>query len=168
MCVGFIVLSAMPVVFGWPPMPSAFFAEYPELQEPGRLLLTLVIGALMLLVARLDREERRWKAARLTGFVLLAALLTDVHARTVDAFHLDWQWEQYNGVLRHTYQPPDQYRFLSQGTLCQRRLSLSTASFISLRWVAALGVSVTCAILPSSPIRKLTRRAMSRSVIRTP
>lgn len=47
-------------------------------------------------------------------------------------------------------------------------LSFSTASFISLRWMSALGVSVTCAILPSRPIRKLTRRAMSRPVIRTP
>jgi hypothetical protein len=50
----------------------------------------------------------------------------------------------------------------------QRLLSFSTASFISLRCVSALGVSVTWAILPFKPIRKLTRRAMFRSAIFTP
>lgn len=128
LCVGFIVLNALPVVFRCPPLPSAFFGENPDLQEPGCLFLTLVIAGLILIVAHLDREERPWKAVRFTGFVLFAALLTDIHAHTVDLFHLDWQWEQYKGVLRHTYQPPDQYRFLSQGTLWW--LLLSNGSFI--------------------------------------
>ena len=36
----------------------------------------------------------------------------------------------------------------------------STASFISFRWTSAEGVSVTCWIVPSGPMRKLARRAM--------
>jgi hypothetical protein len=44
----------------------------------------------------------------------------------------------------------------------------ATASFISLRWVSAFMVSVTCMIFPSSPMRKLVRRAMLLPDILTP
>ena len=109
LCAGFTVLSALPIVLGWPPAPSAWFAEAPGLQRLGCLFLALVLGSLIILIARLDPETGLWKAARHIGFVLLAALLTAVHFCTVDVLHLDWQWAQYNGILHHNYVPPDQY-----------------------------------------------------------
>jgi hypothetical protein len=128
LCAGFIALSAAPVVLSWEPTPNAFFTKHPELQMPGGVLLAAVLIALIFTIARLDGEAKPWKVVRYIGFVLLAALLTDIHVHTVDAFHLDWQWEQYNGVLHHTYVAPDQYRFLSQGTLWW--MFLSNGSFV--------------------------------------
>ena len=83
----------------------------------GRVLLAVVIAVAVLVTGRLDPEKGAAKVIRCCGFVLLAALLTDLHFFTVDLSHLDWQIEQYNGILLHNYQPPDQYRFLPQGTL---------------------------------------------------
>jgi hypothetical protein len=41
---------------------------------------------------------------------------------------MKWQIEQYNGILLHNYQPPDQYRFLPQGVLWW--MSLCTGDFV--------------------------------------
>jgi hypothetical protein len=66
--------------------------------------------------------------------------------------------------------PPLHWPCIGDGEIAATlaHLSFATASFISLRCVSALGVSVTCAILPYRPMRKLTRFAMLRSIIRTP
>ena len=83
----------------------------------GCVFLLVVIAGAVLMTSRLDPERGAVKVIRYCGFVLLAALLTDLHFYTVDFFKMDWQIEQYNGVLLHNYLPPDQYRFLPQGTL---------------------------------------------------
>ena len=59
------------------------------------------------------------KVIRYCGFALLAALLTDLHYFTVDisTSKMHWQFQQYNDILLHRDQPPDQYRFLPQGVL---------------------------------------------------
>jgi hypothetical protein len=116
-CFGLTVVGALPVVCGWPPEPSNLFARAPGWQFLGCLALVTVLGLLLGLVARLDAETGSGKAARHVGFTLLAALLTGLHFCTVDVLHLDWQWAQYRAVLGHFCAPPDQYRFLSQGTL---------------------------------------------------
>jgi hypothetical protein len=72
LCIGFIVLSALPVVFRWAPVPDAFFREYSKLQPVGCLFLTFVLGSLIVLVARLDPEPGSWTTVRHTGFVLIA------------------------------------------------------------------------------------------------
>jgi hypothetical protein len=117
-CIGLIVLGASPIVFSWPPAPTFdFFRESPGWQHLGRIFLLVVIGVAVFMTGRLDSERGTAKVIRCCGFVLLAALLTDLHFYTVDVFHMDWQIEQYNGILFHHYQAPDQYRFLPQGTL---------------------------------------------------
>jgi hypothetical protein len=117
-CISLIVLGASPIVFSWPSAPtSAFFQEFPGWQIVGRVFLIAVIAGVVLAISRLDPEKGVAKVIRYCGFVLLAALLTDMHFFTVDIVRLGWQIEQYNGILRHNYLPPDQYRFLPQGTL---------------------------------------------------
>jgi hypothetical protein len=123
-CIGLIVLGVSPIAFSADPAPTfQFFCESPGLQYAGRVFLLAVTGGLVLLVARLDPDEGTGKIIRLCGFALLAALLTDLHFHTRDIYNLEWQVEQYNGILRHRYPAPDQYRFLPQGTLWWMLLS---------------------------------------------
>ena len=61
--------------------------------------------------------RRAAKVIRDCGFVLLAALLTDFHFYTVDIHRIPWQIEKFNQIIQHTCTPPEQYRFLPQGTL---------------------------------------------------
>jgi len=117
-CIGLIVFGTSPILFACSPAPTrSFFNEYPGWQMLGRVFLAVVIAGAVLMTSRLDPERGAIKVIRYCGFVLLAALLTDLHFYTVDIFHLGWQLDQYNGILNHTYQAPDQYRFLPQGTL---------------------------------------------------
>jgi len=117
-CMGLIVLGASPIVFSWHPAPTyVFFHEHPGWQMAGRVLLTVVIAGALLMTSRLDPEQGAGKAIRYCGFVLLAALLTDLHFHTVDIHKIPWQIDKYNQILLHTCTPPDQYRFLPQGTL---------------------------------------------------
>jgi hypothetical protein len=84
----------------------------------GRVFLSVLIVAAVIVTGRLDGERGVAKVMRYCGFVLLAVLLTELHFHVVDRGpQLIWQIDQYNGIFQHTYQPPDQYRFLPQGTL---------------------------------------------------
>src|SRR5207245_5281787 len=94
-----------------------FFHEHSGLQIPGRVVLLGVLAVGILIVARVDTDVGVAKVVRYAGFALVAALLTDLHYFTVDLNHLRWQIEQYGQVLAHNCHPPDQYRFLPQGTL---------------------------------------------------
>ena len=118
-CVGLIVFGSTPIIFGSSPAPTlAFFDENPGWQMMGRAFLSMIIIAAVIITARLDPERGAAKVMRYCGFVLLAILLTELHFYMVDTGdHLNWQIDQYNGILGHNYQPPDQYRFLPQGTL---------------------------------------------------
>jgi hypothetical protein len=128
-CIGLIVFGASPIVFSWSPAPTFnFFSGHPGWQMLGRVLLAVVIIGVVLMIGRLDPEPGTAKVIRYCGFVLLAALLTDLHFNTVDIFHLDWQTKQYNDILLHNYQPPDQYRFLPQGVLWW--MSLCNGGFV--------------------------------------
>ena len=117
-CIGLMVLGASPIVGSWRPMPTQdFFNGSPGWQMLGRVLLLAIIAGAVSVISRLDAERGRAKVIRYCGFVLLAALLTDFHYYAVDLNCLNWQIEQYNSILQHNCQPPDQYRFLPQGTL---------------------------------------------------
>ncbi|MGB7746795.1 MAG: hypothetical protein WBN75_05845 [Verrucomicrobiia bacterium] len=117
-CIGLIVFGTSPILFACFPAPTlSFFNASPGWRMVGRVSLAVAIAVAVLVTGRLDPEKGAAKVIRCCGFVLLAALLTDLHFYTVDLSHLDWQIEQYNGILLHNYQPPDQYRFLPQGTL---------------------------------------------------
>jgi hypothetical protein len=123
-CVGLVLTGTAPIILHWQPAPTAdFFKDETEFQLLGCFFLACVVAAAIWLAARLDPEQGPAKAVRVCGFVLLAALLTDIHYYTVDILRLQWQVDQFNGVLLHTYQPPDQYRFLAQGTLWWMLLS---------------------------------------------
>jgi hypothetical protein len=129
-CVVWIVLGAAPILFSCSPLPTgAFFDSHPILQLAGKALLLAILAVVTAVIWRCDPERTRAKAVRYCGFLLLAALLTDVHWHTVDLYRSDWQHEQYNGILAHNYQPPDQYRFLSQGTLWWMALTNGTFFF---------------------------------------
>ena len=113
-----MVFGTSPILFACPPAPThSFFNENPGWQMLGRVFLAVIIAMAVLVTGRLDPEKGAAKVIRCCGFVLLAALLTDLHFFTVDVFNIRWQLDQYNGILNHTCQPPDQYRFLPQGTL---------------------------------------------------
>jgi hypothetical protein len=113
-----IVLGASPVIFSSPPLPThSFFTEHPASQLAGKALLAVLLAAATMFIYRSDPEQNRAKVVRYCGFALVAALLTDLHFHTVDIACMGWQIVQYGGILMHNYQPPDQYRFLSQGTL---------------------------------------------------
>jgi hypothetical protein len=117
-CIGLIVFGTSPILFACSPAPTrSFFHEYPGWQILGRAFLAIIIAMAVLVTGRLDPEKGAAKVIRYCGFILLAALLTDLHFFTVDVFNLRWQLDQYNGILNHTCLPPDQYRFLPQGTL---------------------------------------------------
>lgn len=119
-CLGLILLGASPIAFSWRPEPTAvFFRDFPGWQTVGYFFLNIVIAGLVLLMARLDPERGMAKVIRYCGFALLAALLTDLHYFTVDisTSKMHWQFQQYNDILLHRDQPPDQYRFLPQGVL---------------------------------------------------
>ena len=118
-CVGLIVFGTTPIFFSCPSAPTIdFFAASPGWQMFGRVFLSLLIVGALILTGRLDPERGAAKVMRCGGFVLLAALLTELHFFTVDTGnHLNWQIDQYNGIFLHNYQPPDQYRFLPQGIL---------------------------------------------------
>lgn len=118
LCLGAILLGATPVALSLAPLPTFdFFRAHPAWQIPGLLLLLGTVAGGIVLAARLDSDAGPAKTVRYAGFVLVAALLTDLHYFTVDVTHLRWQIEQYGQVLAHTCHPPDQYRFLPQGTL---------------------------------------------------
>jgi hypothetical protein len=117
-CAGLIVLGASPILLSLEPAPSvAFFSTHPAWQMVGRLFLLAVVAGAIFLTFRLDGERGPAKLARFCGFVLIAALLTDLHYFTRDVVTLSWQADQFNTILRHTCWPPDQYRFLPQGIL---------------------------------------------------
>jgi hypothetical protein len=117
-CIVWIVLGAAPVVFSSLPLPTAlFFSAHPIWQFVGKGLLLVLLFVLVDVVWSQDPESLRSKLVRYFGFALLAGLLTDQHYRAVDVFHLDWQFRQYFDVIGHISPPPDQYRFLPQGTL---------------------------------------------------
>ena len=118
-CIGLIVFGSSPIVFGCTSAPTlSFFVEHPGWQVLGRAFLSLIVVAAVIIIARLDPERGAANVMRHCGFVLLAIMLTELHFYMVDTGdHLNWQIDQYNGIFAHTYQPPDQYRFLPQGTL---------------------------------------------------
>jgi hypothetical protein len=117
-CVLWIVCGASPILFSSLPAPTVFFfAQHPGIQLAGKALLLAMLVAMTGILWRYDPEPGRVKGIRYCGFVLLAALLTDVHYYTVDSFHMVWQIRQFFSILMHTCEPPDQYRFLPQGTL---------------------------------------------------
>lgn len=116
--IGLIVLGSIPIFFSWQPAPTfGFFNSHPDLKMLGRGVLTAIIAALVFVTCSLDSERGMAAVIRCCAFVLVGALLTDIHFYSRDIFKLDWQVEQYNGILLHTYLPPDQYRFLPQGIL---------------------------------------------------
>jgi hypothetical protein len=134
-CIGLIALGTGPVLFSWPPAPSAaFFREFPGWQMLGCGFLVAVIAGAVCLTAWLDPERGPVKAIRYGGFLLLAALLTDLHYYIIDAFYTGWQLEQYSGVLLHQCPPPDQYRFLPHGTLWWLMLGSGNFVFSSLAY----------------------------------
>jgi len=83
----------------------------------GRVFLAAIIATAVVLTACLDADRGAQKIIRYSGFILVAASLTDLHYHTVDVFRLNWQIDQYNKILLHTDWAPDQYRFLPQGIL---------------------------------------------------
>jgi len=128
-CALWIVFGASPVLLSSPPLPTIFFfGGHPGCQLAGKTLLLTMLAAITGVIWRCDPEPGRVKIIRYCGFALLAALLTDLHFHTVDIFHMDWQVNQFGGILMHNYSAPDQYRFLSQGTLWW--MTLSNGDFI--------------------------------------
>lgn len=119
-CVGLIVLGVAPILDNAQPGPTLHFLKTaPGWQMAGRILLLALVAGAILLTGWLDGERGAVKVMRLGGFVLIAALLTDVHYYTRDIYPevLSWQMDQFNKILLHTDPPPDQYRFLPQGIL---------------------------------------------------
>jgi hypothetical protein len=117
-CIGWIILGAFPIIsFCQPVPPLFFFNSHPTAQLAGKALLVLLLVAAGFFIWRRDGEKGRAKLVRYAGFALLAGLLTDLHYDRVDNSSIVWQLEQFLGILKHTYAAPDQYRFLSQGTL---------------------------------------------------
>jgi hypothetical protein len=113
-----IIIGASPIVFWFPPFPSLDYSNaHPASQWLGKGLVIVVLAAVTRLVWRRDGGTTRGKVIRYCGFALVAGLLTDIHYNMVDLFHLDWQIRQFYGILIHSYQPPDQYRFIPQGVL---------------------------------------------------
>jgi hypothetical protein len=128
-CLAWIILGAGPVVFFLPPLPTVFyFTDHPASQVTGKALLMVLLFAAVTLIWRLDGQRSREKLIRYAGFALLAGLLTDLHYDRTDRLNLGWQLEQYAGVLLHNCPPPDQYRFLTQGTLWW--MLLTNADFV--------------------------------------
>jgi hypothetical protein len=117
-CAGLIALGIIPILFSCDPLPTInFFSRFTALQWLGRAILVALVFLIIATIARIDSAPGPEKVRRYSGFALLAAFLTFYHYFNVDLAHLAWQIEQYNGVLRHTYVAPDQYRFLPQGIL---------------------------------------------------
>ena len=117
-CIHWIIFGSSPIIFSCPPTPMAlYFTEHPFAQLAGKALLIVLLLTAVRFVWRRDEETTKTKAVRYLGFALLAGLLTDLHYDRVDQVTMNWQLEQFNGILMHNYQPPDQYRFISQGTL---------------------------------------------------
>jgi hypothetical protein len=129
-CIGLIALGASPVVFSWEPFPTLdFFRQFPGWRLAGEVFLAAVVAGAIMIVGRLDPEQGAAKFMRYCGFILLAALLTDLHFYTVDRASMNWQIEQYGGILGHSYAAPHQYRFLPQGTLWWMILSNGDFAF---------------------------------------
>jgi hypothetical protein len=117
-CLGLIALGTSPVLLSWAPSPTvSFFKERPGWMIVGLVSLGVVIAGVVFATGRLDPEQGWAKRARYAGFIMLAALLTDLHFHTVDVLHMDWQNQQFLDILMHRCQPPHQYRFLPQGIL---------------------------------------------------
>jgi hypothetical protein len=117
-CILWIIFGAVPIVFFWQPGPPVvYFNNHPTEQLAGKAVLCVLLFAALAFIWRHDGEGKRTKLVRYAGFALLAGLLTDLHYDRVDANDMPWQLQQYIGILNHNYFPPDQYRFLSQGTL---------------------------------------------------
>ncbi|HSY17037.1 MAG TPA: hypothetical protein VK815_01825 [Candidatus Acidoferrales bacterium] len=113
-----IAFGAAPIAFSCPPMPTeAWFKAHPYSQFLGMDVLITALAAVVLLILKADSGSDREKVIRYCGFALLAVLLTDIHYDMVDRFHMNWQIAQFNDILMHHCLPPDQYRFLPQGTL---------------------------------------------------
>ena len=117
-CVLAIIFGSAPIVFLSPPLPTFdFFGEHPMYQLAGKVLLVGLLAALTRCLWCFDPEPVKTKVVRYFGFALVTALLADHHYHTVDLYHMDWQIHQFGGILMHTWPPPDQYRFLPEGTL---------------------------------------------------
>lgn len=129
-CILALLLGTVPVIFNFAPLPAFdFFQMHPELRLAGKGLLWMIVALGIFAVGRVDTDTGTAKLVRYAGFVLVAALLTDVHYFTVDIKQMKWQIEQYGQVLAHTCHPPDQYRFVPQGTLWW--LNLCQGDFVS-------------------------------------
>ncbi|MDR3457402.1 MAG: hypothetical protein P4N60_08150 [Verrucomicrobiae bacterium] len=113
-----IVFGSAPVLFSCPPMPTLdYFGAHPLSQLLGMDVLVTLLAGVTMLALKADSGGDRAKVVRYFGFALLAGLLTDIHYDMVDRFYVHWQINQFNDIFTHTCLPPDQYRFLSQGTL---------------------------------------------------
>lgn len=129
-CILTLLLGTVPVLFNFAPLPAFdFFRMHPELRLAGKGLLWVIVALGIIAVGRVDTDTGTAKLVRYAGFVLVAALLTDVHYFTVDIKQMKWQIEQYGQILAHTCHPPDQYRFVPQGTLWW--LNLCQGDFVS-------------------------------------
>ena len=116
----FLLLTAAPVVFGFPPEPTLqLYAQYPVLAYLGKCLLLLLFPLSAALFARLDSSTVPKKFLVYCGFLFVAFLLTDIHYYTVDwsPQRFAWQADQYVKILAGQYTPRHQYRFLPQGAL---------------------------------------------------
>ena len=81
----FLLLTAAPVVFGFPPEPTLqLYAQYPVLAYLGKCLLLLLFPLSAALFARLDSSTVPKKFLVYCGFLFVAFLLTDIHYFTVD------------------------------------------------------------------------------------
>jgi hypothetical protein len=130
LCIAAIVIGATPIALSCAPLPTFdFFRANPGLRAVGQILLLATVTFGIYLVAQWDSDKGPAKIARYVGFALLAAVLTDVHYFTVDNGHMRWQIEQYGQILAHNCHPPDQYRFLPQGTLWW--LTLGNGDFVA-------------------------------------
>jgi hypothetical protein len=131
-CILWLVFGSAPIVFSCPPFPAThFFQGHPLCHMLGRDLLAGLLALAVRLIWQWDAGGKRGKLVRYFGFALLAGLLTDLHYFMVDMDpdKFQWQTDQWVGIFQHTYLPPDQYRFLSQGTLWWMTLTNSDFDF---------------------------------------
>jgi len=113
-----ITLGSLPVLCGWPAQPTlSYFQHHMIAQAWGQLVLLGLLAGVTGFLWISDTGTVRGKIIRYGGCALLAGLVTDIHYDMVDYFHFAWQLQQFQDIFAHTCLPPDQYRFLSQGTL---------------------------------------------------
>src|SRR5581483_10214152 len=109
-CIGLIVLGVSPILFHADPAPTAeFFRQNPIWRVRCDVLLAIAMVGAVVFTGRMDPERGMSKTARIGGFALIAALLTDQHFFTRDVLTLSWQIDQFNSIFEHNCAPPDQY-----------------------------------------------------------